>query len=135
MERAMSPFLFYTLAHYRKDNMRFYKVESDYLNYLRLYEPRIPYTYYGDYHYKPFLGILFKTDDLNYITHLTSYKPEKHGHKASFIASCMDLGANSEMPQPGLRLRNAACQQFCAVKEERQRGVGEAYSRGRPCTL
>jgi protein AbiQ len=77
MERAMSPFFLY-LDTYGKDNMRFYKVESDYLNYLRLYEPRIPYTYYGDYHYKPFLGILFKTDDLNYITHLTSYKPEKH---------------------------------------------------------
>ena len=33
----------------------------------------------------------------------------------------LDLGANGKVPQPGLRVRDAACQFLCAVEEERER--------------
>lgn len=55
--------------------MRWINVNEKYLNYLRNYEPRIPYSDYGANKYKPFFGILFETNDLYYITQISHAQP------------------------------------------------------------
>lgn len=53
-------------------------VNEFYLDYLRVnYEPRIPYSDYGEDKYKPFFSPLFENDDLVYITQI-SHPQERH---------------------------------------------------------
>ena len=47
-------------------------VDEAYLNYLRCYESRIPFSNYGEDKYKPFFGALFDLDDeISYITQIS----------------------------------------------------------------
>ena len=50
-------------------------IDEKYLNYLRGYEHRIPFSDYGADHYKPFFGVLFEKDDLVYITQISHAQP------------------------------------------------------------
>ena len=52
-------------------------IDEDYLNYLRKIEKRIPFTNYGSDKMKPFFGALFETNDLIYVTQVSSPK-ERH---------------------------------------------------------
>lgn len=53
-------------------------VNEYYLDYLRdNYEPRIPYSNYGEDKYKPFFSPLFEIDDLVYITQI-SHPQKRH---------------------------------------------------------
>ena len=49
-------------------------IPSEYLNYLRETELKIPRTDYGRNSLKPFFGILFEVDDLVYVTQVSSPK-------------------------------------------------------------
>ena len=55
--------------------MRWINVNENYLDYLRKYENRIPYSDYGTDKFKPFFGILFETDDFYYITQVSHSQP------------------------------------------------------------
>ena len=57
--------------------MNWINVNEKYLDYLREYEKRIPYSDYGENKYKPFFGALFETDELIYITQI-SHAQERH---------------------------------------------------------
>ena len=57
--------------------MKWINVNEEYLDYLRKYEFRIPYTNYGDDKYKPFFGILFEKDEFYYVTQV-SHAQERH---------------------------------------------------------
>ncbi len=57
--------------------MNWVNVDERYLDYLRSYESRVPFSDYGANKYKPFFGILFETDDLLYITQI-SHAQSRH---------------------------------------------------------
>lgn len=57
--------------------MKWIMVNEQYLDYLRSFERRIPYTDYGSDKYKPFFGVLFEKDGLCYITQI-SHPQERH---------------------------------------------------------
>ena len=50
-------------------------VEENYLNYLRKFENRIPYSDYGEDKFKPFFGELFAVGDLVYVTQISHAQP------------------------------------------------------------
>ncbi len=51
--------------------MKWVNVNEKYLEFLRNFEARIPYTDYGNNKYKPFFGILFEVGDFYYITQVS----------------------------------------------------------------
>ena len=55
--------------------MKWINVNEKYLDYLRVFEKRIPRTDYGSDRYKPFFGILFEKDGLYYITQVSHAQP------------------------------------------------------------
>lgn len=57
--------------------MNWIRVNEEYLDYLRQYEARIPFSDYGDDKCKPFFGTLFEVDDIAYITQV-SHPQERH---------------------------------------------------------
>jgi len=57
--------------------MRWKTVSTDYLDYLRKIEGSIPRTDYGNAHWKPFFGELFRVGNLVYLAAVSSPK-EKH---------------------------------------------------------
>ena len=57
--------------------MDWINVNEKYLDYLRCFEKRIPYSDYGKNKYKPFFGVLFKTNGLLYITQI-SHAQDRH---------------------------------------------------------
>lgn len=58
-------------------------INSDFLDYLRKYENRIPKTDYGSNRMKPFFGALFEVGDLIYVTQISSAKPRHYKLKNS----------------------------------------------------
>lgn len=58
--------------------MKWINVDEKYLDYLREYEKRIPFTDYGTDKYKPFFGILFEVDDLYYVTQVSHAQPRHY---------------------------------------------------------
>lgn len=57
--------------------MHWINVDDEYIDYLRTYEKRIPFTNYGTDKYKPFFGVLFEIGDLYYITQV-SHAQSRH---------------------------------------------------------
>ena len=53
-------------------------VDEDYLNFLRSYESRIPFSDYGADKFKPFFGVLFEIDDLVYVTQISHVQPRHY---------------------------------------------------------
>lgn len=58
-------------------------IDETYLNYLRQYEQRIPYSNYGQDKFKPFFGVLFEKDDLAYVTQISHAQPRHQNMKNS----------------------------------------------------
>lgn len=63
--------------------MYWVKVDEEYLDYLRKYESRIPYTNYGNDKIKPFFGVLFEKDGLCYVTQVSHPQPRHNKLKQS----------------------------------------------------
>lgn len=63
---------------YGENAMRWINVDEQYLDYLRGYEKRIPFTDYGTDKYKPFFGVLFEIDDLYYVTQVSHAQPRHY---------------------------------------------------------
>lgn len=59
-----------------KAKVKIVTVNSDYCNFLRQYEPLIPFNY-NEKENRPYVGVLFKVNDCNYFAPLSSPK-EKH---------------------------------------------------------
>ena len=59
-----------------KKNLKIVKVDSDYCNFLRKYDDKVTYNA-GKKELRPFLGILFTVDELEYFAPLSSPK-NKH---------------------------------------------------------
>ena len=57
--------------------MNWIVMDEDYLNYLRQFESRIPFSDYGSNHFKPFFGKLFSHDGITYVTAI-SHKQPRH---------------------------------------------------------
>ena len=57
-------------------NLKIVKVDSNYCDYLRQFDNKVPYNY-NNKELKPFIGILFKVEDVEYFAPLSSPK-EKH---------------------------------------------------------
>lgn len=55
--------------------MKWINVNEKYLDFLRVYEERIPHTDYGSDRYKPFFGMLFEKDGFYYITQVSHAQP------------------------------------------------------------
>lgn len=53
--------------------MKWYTIDKNYINYLKQYDSKVPNIDYGS-KLKPFLGIIFHTNDLDYFCPVTSYK-------------------------------------------------------------
>ena len=51
-------------------------INTDYLDYLKQHETRIPNYDYNREHIKPFYGVLFEKNDLCYVTTINHYKEE-----------------------------------------------------------
>lgn len=60
--------------------MRWCSVEEDYLNYLRSYEKRIPYSDYGANHFKPFFQPLFQVKSGIVFVGAISHAQRRHHH-------------------------------------------------------
>lgn len=54
-------------------DLKFFTVDENYIQYLKKYDARVPNNYSET---KPFIGILFSIDGLDYIAPLTSAKPK-----------------------------------------------------------
>ena len=61
--------------YFGRNIMQWINVNEKYLDYMRQFERRIPYTDYGLDKYNPFFGILFKKDNLCYITQISHAQP------------------------------------------------------------
>ncbi len=59
------------------DTIEWINVNEKYLDYLRVFEGRIPRTDYGSDKYKPFFGILFEDEKFYYITQV-SHAQDRH---------------------------------------------------------
>lgn len=57
------------------DKLKIVKIDSNYCNYLREYDKRVVYNM-GEKELRPFVGILFKINDLEYFAPLSSPKPK-----------------------------------------------------------
>ncbi len=57
--------------------MQWINVNEKYLDFLRTFESRIPFTNYGNDKYKPFFGVLFTKDNFCYITQI-SHAQKRH---------------------------------------------------------
>ena len=57
------------------EKLRIVKIDSNYCNYLREYDKRVIYNM-GEKELRPFVGILFKINDLEYFAPLSSPKPK-----------------------------------------------------------
>ena len=55
--------------------LKIVKIDSNYCNYLRKYDKRVVYNM-GEKELRPFVGILFKINDLEYFAPLSSPKPK-----------------------------------------------------------
>lgn len=53
--------------------LKFYTVREEYTNYLRIYDSRVPYTF-EEKSKRPFVGIVFKINNINYFAPLSSPK-------------------------------------------------------------
>ena len=63
----------------RKNMQHWIVIPEEYLDYLRKFERRIPYSNYGEDKYKPFFGELFTIGDLVYVTQISHTQP-RHNH-------------------------------------------------------
>lgn len=104
--------------------MHWCQIDKKYLDYLRQYENRIPYSDYGLKHYKPFFHSLFKLDNgLEYVAQLNHAQrrhrkmrdmPDfkrvfipvrrKNGEETKHLAAVLNL--NYMFPVPSELLRN-----------------------------
>lgn len=70
------------------DKLSFYTVDEDYIKYLRKFDDKVTDPKLGNRQFeRPFVGILLKIDDINYIAPLSSFK-QKHNNmkeKLDFI--------------------------------------------------
>ena len=57
--------------------MKWCTIDSDYINYLKKVDERIPNIEYGEYKFKPFFSPLFTKGNLTYVTQISS-KKERH---------------------------------------------------------
>lgn len=62
------------------------KIKDEYCNYLRKFEPKVPYNY-GSKDTRPFIGVLFEVDNVKYFAPLSSPKPKhlKMKNKLDFL--------------------------------------------------
>lgn len=51
------------------------RIDSEYCNYLRLFDNKVPYNY-NEKELRPFIGVLFEVNDCKYFAPLSSPKPK-----------------------------------------------------------
>jgi len=63
------------IRRFMKDNMEFYYINTDYINYLKTFQDHI-YDNDDKSFKRPYIGVVFKIDDFNYYAPLSSPKPK-----------------------------------------------------------
>lgn len=58
-----------------KDRLLLVRVDSEYCNYLRTFDEKVPYNL-GEKELRPFIGVLFEVDKCKYFAPLSSPKPK-----------------------------------------------------------
>lgn len=79
--------------------MEWCKIDSEYLDYLRKVDNRVPYNEYGEQHYKPFFHKLFDLDeDIEYVCCITSSKSKMMGFKdrSDFKKIFLEVGSGRQ---------------------------------------
>lgn len=71
--------------------LKLVKIDSDYCNYLRKFDSKVPYNY-GRKEARPFIGVLFKVDNYMYFAPLSSPKPKHLVMKNSIDFMKLDEG-------------------------------------------
>ncbi len=106
-------------------------VTDEYLDYLRTYEVRIPKTDYGTNRMKPFFGVLFETDDMYYVTQVSSPKPrhERIRPDVDFMKFKDEndnllfvVNLNYMFPVPKNQIRNLVPNDILAIKSGQDAG-------------
>ena len=105
-------------------------IDNFFLNYLRTIENRIPKTDYGKEKLKPFFGVLFETDNLYYVTQISSPKKRHealrpdidflkfyHQDKLLFV-----VNLNYMFPVPKDYIRDLTINDILSVKNEQDAG-------------
>lgn len=58
-----------------KDKLLLVRVDSEYCNYLRTFDEKVPYNF-GEKELRPFIGVLFEVENCKYFAPLSSPKPK-----------------------------------------------------------
>ena len=58
-----------------KRELRLVRIDSDYCNYLRTFDSKVPYNY-NEKELRPFVGVLFQVNEIKYFAPLSSPRPK-----------------------------------------------------------
>ena len=74
-----------------KNKLRLVRLDSDYCNYLRKFDDKVPYNY-KEKELRPFVGVLFSIGKIKYFAPLSSPKPKHLKLKAKLDFLKIDNG-------------------------------------------
>ncbi len=106
-----------------KENIYLVKLDTDYCNYLRQFDKKVPYNY-GKKELRPFVGVLFKIDKYMYFAPLSSPKPKHLKIKSKIDFLRLDngkLGAinfNNMLPVTEKNIIKIDLEKNCISKSE-----------------
>jgi len=107
------------------NNFIIVKVNSDYCNYLRQFDNKVPYNV-GGKDLRPFIGVLLEIDDMKYFAPLSSPKPKHLSMKNKPDLIKIDDGKlgvvniNNMIPVYDNLIKVIDLNKECIVKEEKQ---------------
>ncbi len=99
------------------------KIDSEYCDYLRTYDKRVPYNF-DRKEIRPFIGILFEVNDFKYFAPLTSPKPKHKTMKTTLDFFKIENGAlgainfNNMIPVTDQNIIKIDLERSCITKAE-----------------
>ena len=106
-----------------KQSLILVKIDTEYCNYLRKYDDKVPYNY-AEKEIRPFVGVLFKVNNFMYFAPLSSPKPKHLKLKAKLDFLKIDggkLGAinfNNMLPVSEKNIVELNLDKECKTKSE-----------------
>lgn len=106
-----------------KDSLILVRIDSDYCNYLRKFDNKVPYNF-NDKELRPFIGVLFQINNLMYFAPLSSPKPKHLKLKSKLDFLKIDngkLGAinfNNMLPVTKRNIMKLDLDKKCITKKE-----------------
>ena len=106
-----------------KENLILVRLDTEYCNYLRKFDDRVPYNY-GRKELRPFVGVLFEVNNCKYFAPLSSPKPKHLKLKSKLDFLKIDngkLGAinfNNMLPVTEKNIIKLDLNKKCSTKQE-----------------